>query len=376
LDPIMGCQHDRLANPGEVRAFHWQPCADVADCSEMIPNDSVLGELGVTSSFDSGEVRDTDRGVVFGLTVWLDSYRVVVFTDEDGWVIDGYRAHVPAGCRLGLPGIGAQRYGVVLTQGEFGTHRIGGVLNALDQTESPTPFEVTPTPPGIGPQIWNAMGDERWVWEFYIDRLVSVSSIDGSGYYTIGQWEAEGPILDINFPTGPGDVFYFEVARLVPPNGVQGIIAQSDGLEPPIPYITPQDGSYFGRPAYAHSHIAWLRGTGQTDVNEFATVELWASAYRANPAELQPYKVDDLPGAAMDWLHGGHGYVTMASQRDAPLYSETAVWRLSDNTRFLFPFPGGEPLTRYLGVTPEHAWVLGGGGGNLVPERIVRFTLP
>ena len=375
---IVSCTVERIVNPTEVRAFHLEPCAEQPNCEKAALSDW-LGNLGTTSYFTTGEAHDTDVGVMLAFNVYMAPDYVVVFARDDGWVVDAYRVHEnpPEGhCMAGIPVMSASRYGFDVDQGnEFTMLRLGGVLSALDQSEPPTFYEVTPVPYGVGPQIWSSMGSQRLVWQFYAPRLLSVSSIDGSGLYTMAESSDNGPILEVNYPTGPGDVFYFEVVYLVPPSTVQGVVAQSNGLEPASPYLTPPDGSYYGRPAFAHSHIGWMRGTGQTDANTFASVELWASPYSPNPADLVPAKIDDYPSTHMTWLHGGYGYLAAPSAADAPAYSETAVWRLSDGVKLIFPFPGGRKIDRIVGITPAHVWIVGKQQSGNFADMIVRFAL-
>jgi hypothetical protein len=370
---IVGCTLERITNAPEVRLFHLEPCSDQPSCQALVMS-PIFGNLGHTAIFEAGWVQEADTGTVFSINLRVAPDYLVLFARPDGWLIDGYKILGAGGCYGGMPGSNRTRYGFEVDQGTL-PHRLGGLLNALDQSAAPVTFETVPTPTGIGPQIWQAWGDDRWVWEFYPDRLDTISVQDGSGLYTMAASASGGPILAVNFPTTPGPVFYFEQVNLVPPNSVQGIIAQSDGLQPSAPYLVPSDGSYYGHPAYAHSHIGWLRGIGQTDVNQFAEIEVWASPYSANPANLSPQKVDDYPGQAMPELWGGHGYLAAVSAADAPTYNETAVWHLSDATKRIFQYPGGRKVNRYLGITEGYVWVVGRDLSVDYADMIVRFVL-
>ena len=93
------------------------------------------------------------------------------------------------------------------------------------------------------------------------------------------------------------------------------IIAASDGKQPDFPYLVPPDDSFYGTEVFAGSHVAWLRGVSpSSDGLTFDRMEVWASLYSPDPAELQPYKVGDFPGNHLlsSMEAGGHGKYSLS----------------------------------------------------------------
>jgi hypothetical protein len=141
------------------------------------------------------------------------------------------------------------------------------------------------------------------------------------------------------------------------------IIAASDGKQPPTPYLTPPDDSFYSAVAFADSHVAWMRGVSPSDTNTFERVEIWASPYSPNPSELKPEKIGDWPGihfSASDHT-GGHGKyaATYVVQKD-PIVVQELVWDLTTKTKTTFQLPPDVVVKWPMGITQNHMWGVGG----------------
>ncbi|MBI4950463.1 MAG: hypothetical protein HY908_00370 [Myxococcales bacterium] len=377
FDTVADCALERVENRTKVRAFQWESCG-VGCQSAAFRADWTLS---ADNFVEYGRVATTPTANVVALVEWVGSWLVVMFTTPDGWLLDGYRVAFAPGppvyCKPLIPNTSGVRYGFAVRSGPLNALKTGGVLAPHDESTPPTLFSVVPTPAGTGPQNWNAFGPDRWIWQYYPDKLVSVSTADGSGFATLGQYQAAGPILGIDGPVWTGDHFLFEQVNLVNASTVQGILARSDGLAPSETFLAAADGSYYGQPDYAHTHLAWFHGTGQTDVNKFQTVELWSSPYSADPAALAPHKVTDWPVGNMPTeTNGGYGWLITAAPDPALAFTKLAAFDLATDARHDFPLPDGRRIFRPMGVTPGHAWVMATHPNGAPMDWLGRFALP
>ncbi|MBI4953802.1 MAG: hypothetical protein HY908_17385 [Myxococcales bacterium] len=372
---LVDCPIERVANAKQVRAFHWESCGPGCESAVFRPGWEVVGDNAV----HGGTVVSAAGNVVVALNrAHLDKYYEVLFTTGDGWLIDAYRVEPvsPGACLVHTENTDGVRYGFVVDSGPLGHRKLATVLAPLDGSAAPMTYSYDPAPFGYGPNP-SAFGSTRWVWYYYSDRLDSVSTLDGSGLVTLGQYSDLGPILAIYGPKWTGDQFLFGQVNLVDPVTVQGVLARSDGVAPSSTYLAPVDGSFYGAPDFAHSHLAFFRGIGQLDVNEFQAVELWASPYSADPAALAPYKVADWPWSAMPpETASGYGWFTAPLPDPPALTLNTlAAYDLASKARIDFQVPGGLRLYHDLGVSPGFVWYLAGPqtGGM---SYFGRFALP
>ncbi|MBI4951437.1 MAG: hypothetical protein HY908_05355 [Myxococcales bacterium] len=374
FETVVDCALERIENRKQVRAFQWENCGP--GCESAVLREG--WNLSADNMVEYGVVASTPAATVVSLVEWVGSWLVVLFTTPEGWVLDGYRVLFGPGtgyyCKPLIPNTNGERYGFVVRSGPLNALKTGGVLAPLDESAPPTTFNVVPTPAGTGPQIWNAFGPDRWIWYYNPDKLVSVSTLDGSAFVMLGQYQAAGPILGINGPVWTGDHFLFEQVNLVNPSTVQGVLGRSDGVAPAETFLAAGDGSYYGRPEYAHTHLAWFHGTGQTDVNQFQTVELWSSPYSADAAALVPHKVVDWPvGHIPTDTKGGYGWLVTGAAELA--WAKLATFNLATDERRDFAFPIGRTLFQTMGVTPGFAWAMAGTPNVTPMDWLGRFAL-
>ena len=359
-DPIATCTVEQLQNPSAVRAFYWKSCGQ--GCRE-----AVFRPGWPIEAIAHGTTSESTHGVFVNLTLSIaapEARWVAIIAREDGFVAQAFRTLAGTGsdCHVALPNTDGIQYGF-LAESLAGQNHVGAGFGPLDGSVPTFVRDYVPAPTGIGPQIWSVFGPERWVWTYYPDKLLSVSSVDGSGPAVLAQYQTGGPIVQVDGPKWTGDQFLFEQVNVVG-NTVQGVIARSDGLSPSETYLAPSDDSYFGQPEYAHSRLGWFRGYGQLDVNQFTSVEIWASPYSPDPASLTPYKVADWPRQFMpvDTV-GGHGWLVTSGLEVGRIWAidlETSEW-----LTLLLPGAPADPmgngmgLYRLMGRTVGEVWALG-----------------
>ena len=139
-------------------------------------------------------------------------------------------------------------------------------------------------------------------------------------------------------------------------------IVVTDGISPPSPYLDPPSDSWYGLPIFAHSHIAWMRGVNPTQINLFERVELWASPYTADPAQLKPQKVSDWPDKYFNingWA-GAFGTIAVVTTAADGTSLEDTIWNLDSMTTYKYAIPPAQPhddLRCSPGVTHTHSYV-------------------
>jgi hypothetical protein len=92
-------------------------------------------------------------------------------------------------------------------------------------------------------------------------------------------------------------------------------------------------------------------------------VEVWASPYSPNPAELKPEKVDDWPGTYMSASGhtGGHGkYAVAYIAHENPYSIQQIVWDLTSKTQKTFQLPSDVIVKWPMGITQKYVWGVGG----------------
>lgn len=367
-----GCPVERITNPSEVRAFTWRSCDDESGCEELSLSEPFAG----AKLYPNSAVNEERGETRVMLSLADGAARYALFAYESGRLFDAYRISGAAAgsCAIGSGAAWGARHGVVvLSSGaDPDNTRVGGILGSIG-SEPPAVFDVTPAPLGYGPAE-HPMGANRWMWRYSPDKLLSLSTLDGSGITTIAA-ASGGDILALERPVTTGPSFLFGEVLRSDDGAVRGIIASSDGVAPPRPYLVPPDDSFYGFPVFAGSHVAWFRGVDFVAPNKYRAVEVWASPYSEDPALLAPYKVDDFAATGMTDIAGGHGRIAVPSLADAPAYGETHIWDLKAKTRRSVVLPRGRRHNRYLGLTSRHVWITGAPQGANRPDIAVRFAV-
>lgn len=373
----IGCSVDHLTNPGVARVFTWIPCDDgTPSCEEMQfdgPADTIT-----TGLMSASHVQEEDgAGVRLELGIDYGGETTVYFAYEDGTLFDAYRTVFTADCALWQGSLAGSHLGILVGNLNLASPKLGGFTRDLSTGAPPAAFEVTPAPPGFGPQD-TPMSPTRWAWQYGGGKVVSVSSLDGSGLVLLA--EASNPaypgLLDAHMVSGAGSIFLIPETFELDGGAVDVRIVSTDGLAQPTDYLRATDGSFYDFPVFADSHVAWFRGVGVISLNQYQRVELWASPFSADPAALAPFKVADYTFDAATFMAGGWGRVAMPSYADPPIYGQQAVYDLVHQTSVNFQLPDGRSLwtSAEMGLTKTHLYSM----TQLTVEnlKVVRFALP
>lgn len=229
---------------------------------------------------------------------------------------------------------------------------MGGLLGPWSGLAPVVPFEISPVPNGIPDEL--VMGDDRLLRRWSPDQLGTLSNIDGSGFTIFAKLSQS--IVSIDWVSTTGPSFLFDVIELGD-GGAERYIARSDGVAAPARFISGSPGIWVGASGFANSFLVWQRGINPQDVNRFDSIELWASAYTEDPAQLAPFKVDDLGGHSLFPGAAGWGRYALAVP-ELPTQHTTIVWDLATKTKRAITLPPDRYIGSWPGLTRTHLWLL------------------
>jgi len=137
---------------------------------------------------------------------------------------------------------------------------------------------------------------------------------------------------------------------------------------------------------FADSHVAWFRGSGFIETNYFQKVELWASKFSGNIADIIPYKLldVDIQYNAFSYvsLTGGQGRVMFAggggeTPDGKPIPQNMKVVDVASKKVFLIEVPEKTYIVLANGLTRTHAWFsVEHEQGYYPPRHLIRWKLP
>ncbi len=377
-DPVVGCNVDRLTNASELKLFDWQACVGIDACEEAVLNPDMI-ETTAQMLYDT-PVTDGDAGVIaaIGFESPDGPASGVYFARQDGQVLSGFRTlySQDEDCNILGAALWKDRFGVVLAHSPVNqSHRIGGLVGRLAPVFSASSFEISPLPSNLGATD-TPMGEARWLWRWYPDQLSSYSNVDGSGGVVFAHIDSS--ILMLGGPTAVGPAFLSSVVAVGDGGQPVGYVGVSDGVAPLTPYIEGTPDVWTGAPAFANSHVAWMRGIHpHGDYSTFDSVELWASEFHSAADPLQPYKVGDSPsnGMAVE-LAAGWGYFATRGLGDGgPRPRETLLWNLATKVERSITLPVDRQIFSYPGITHTDLWILAQQSSTMKARYLMRIAL-
>ena len=209
LGEVAGIYFDRLVNTSAFQLFHWKPCMEgaeaVAGCesAEFLVPEFYGDELKLSPG---SVVHDNGSDVLIGIMLIRQADCLVVFTDENGFVQEAFRARTSSGpIATWHPAIWGSRYAVLGARDEellnkdgkhpavFGTFGSGDYqVVALDT------WGVMPFGTGV---VRSPMGEDRWFWVWSPQAaFVSFSSHDGSDARVVYQQYEHPEVWAIGLP--------------------------------------------------------------------------------------------------------------------------------------------------------------------------------
>jgi hypothetical protein len=347
----VGCTFERMTNASSVRFLKWEPCPWTQGCEQAVFSESLFGQNA--TFIRSSVVVDDGTAVRAGLTMWSPR-NIATFVGDDGMGLDAFR--VTGGkpdCRLEAMSVFGKRLAVEVSSPKVDA--FGGILADIGaMTSPPATFDIA-SPPAGGPQFC-LLGDSRWLWWWTpTDRFSTVSASDGSEFQIFAT--ALDPIMGYSVPATTGSLFLAQEYELMGGGHVQGKIAYSDGVSPMKPYLVPPNpNDDYGYPAFASTHVGFMKGISQKDINLFESVELWATPYSEDPTALKPELLAPLPFTSMSNLAGGWGRLgTLAQMPDKS--TGAAIWSISTKSVRTYPVPDDHTSWVLMGVTRTHFWI-------------------
>jgi hypothetical protein len=349
---VVGCTVQRLANASSLRLFNWATCAMLPKCEEAIFHPSLITPTTILSPLS--KVIDDGTGTRVLVDFYTDPTAVSgdLIADEDGQVLAGFRCVNPQ-CLVGGT-IGRSRFGIEVTGAldDASIGPMGGLLGSVDHPSDLVGYVIDPVPVGWPDEV--VMGDHRLLRRWYPDQLGTLSNVDGSGFTIFTKLSQS--ILSLDWVSTTGPSFLFDVIEFGD-GGVERYIARSDGVAAPTRFISASPGIWVGASGFANSFLVWQRGLNPQDVNRFDSVELWASPYTEDPAQLAPFKVDDLGGHSLFPGAAGWGRYALAVP-ELPTQHTTIVWDLATKTKREITLPPDRYIGSWPGLTRTHLWLL------------------
>jgi hypothetical protein len=350
------CEVDRLVEPERHTLFYWKPCEGIEGCEIAVMNTKVAEVSGLLNYPGPNSSVTGDGDAFFGLTFpGVQSY--TLFVENDGKLIDGFLNVQIVGedpCLFGGAPVSGTSYAFVIARStEAPVIPLGGVIFARDTQQQRGDLAIDDTVTGP-PGDWVFGADRLGTTYVFPTRQASLSVLDGSDFRLFAT--STGVITDMSEMITTGPQFLFTALTTETP---EKYIMASDGVEPPVPYIRAEDGSYTGEPSYAHSRIVWQKGISPESVNRFERVELWASEYDPDPEKLEPYKVADLDEPYMPFSIGGWDHYANHIFDVETNESTLRIWNVLTRTHRDYSVPEElRRMRRLIGMTPEHLYAV------------------
>lgn len=337
----MGC-HISVGLPSpRYQLFSWRPCEGLAECEEAewtFP--APLGDGWRVIAI----LTDDENGERLVLNHMSSVESSLYFTAAAGETIQALSTTDGA---LMFSALHAGRFAVGVFEGESeSTAVVSGDIGSTDL--------VVWTPPSRVSEL--ALGAKRFVYRVAFSGVRSLDAETGGDYRVLTS-ESTG-VLDVyHFDKLSPERFLFEaiLPLATAPSGTTRTILVGDGVEPPAPWLAPEDQGEDATVRFAGSHVAWLRGYGQQKLNWYERVETWAAELDAAGNPVNPRVIETAPGFnnATPAAAAGHGRFAVFREPDRARVCELTSAACRD-----VPFPsGGGNFYQMVGITDTHLWV-------------------
>ncbi len=366
----------RLQNPSSFRAFEWKPCdwTDVPGCEQAWMNETFLNWKPTTVFFVGA--HDDGNKVRAVLLSYRYEEQVAAVLEEDGNIITAF-LNENIEFNLNMPDLWGENYAISATKVK--KMDSGAIWGKMDGFVSTFDWDTSGALAGSA-LVWAAMGTNRFACQWQSKGIQSYSLTEGEQNRFAEVIQLNPDALGVKDLTSAGDYFLYTTYNYTTYSTPQTMI--SNGKDPGIPYTTPPPGAADGSIEYANSHVAWLRGFGQKATNDYEKVELWASEFSPDPAQLKPYKVSSITGGQVstaNWaMHGGWGRLAYQEYDLSPSGQFTnirvRIFDLKTLEKRDIPLPLGERARFIHGVTRSHVWFVTDGFDN-APRQLYRWKI-
>lgn len=170
----------------------------------------------------------------------------------------------------------------------------------------------------------------RVAYEFDFGTLQTRDALTAGDVKTITTEAQQGGQL--TYPVTAPDRIVFSTF-----SGPARILA-TDGVSAPYDLVAEPAADLAG-PGFTGTHLVWQRGVGTFGSSGWQTVELWASPYSADPANIVPTKLTTLPWHFVSTeLRAAHGRVSIMDLDSA---AAVHVWTVPAAEHRVFNTPPG-----------------------------------
>jgi hypothetical protein len=367
-----------LQEPTKHRMFSWKPCTwtDNPACEEI-----ELGKIAPLSQYGGVAAQVHDNGQDVSVAFVVTRTEVAGLLDQEGHVKEAFK--IPSNptnpfCFFGSADVqGDSTYAFSFFNKEKGPIP-ACIVGKLGQPPLLFVPEWTTSKMFANPQSF-ALNRTRWAMWLGQSSMVSFETLKGNPPTIFSQTDSSqgGNVLSIDGLKQAGDHFISNEFRAV--NGqAKGTLMISDGITKAIPLLPQAPDAYDASGMFADTHVAWFRGFGYKNPNDYEKVELWASKFSANPEQIQPYKVMDLDVknivASNSFSRGGWGRVLFYQG-----YLPTTIYIVDltgKSNTVTIPLDTSLHMHQANGVTRTHAWFSVDDPGYKPARRLVRWKLP
>jgi hypothetical protein len=376
IGKIQGYPILQLQNPSDFQAFEWKPCdwTSMPGCEQAFVDEEFLNWKSKNTIFvsvhDDGEKA---RGILLS---FRNEEQIVALVGENGHIEDAFK-NQNEDLFFTISSIHGTNYGINARQkNKTNSGAIAGKIG-----KQPHLFDWDNSGLFKGSIIvWAVLGKSYFATQ-WMSLGIQSYSLMGQNQTRLVEVEKLNPdALGIQDLISADDYFLYTTYNYTTYSTPQTMI--SNGKDPGIPYTTPPPGAADGSIEYANSHVAWLRGFGQKATNDYEKVELWASEFSPDPAQLKPYKVSSITGGQVstaNWaMHGGWGRLAYQEYDLSPSGQVTnirvRVFDLKTLEKRDIPLPLGERARFIHGVTKSHVWFVTDGFDN-APRQLYRWKI-
>jgi hypothetical protein len=225
-----------------------------------------------------------------------------------------------------------------------------------------------------------ALGTKRLALGHYVAGLVSIDAFQGNPVTIFSEPELTNNIYAVS-GLQQANQWFLSLEALIVGDRIKTVLVISDGITKSVPLMSPVPEEDDGTPAFANTHVGWLRGYGYKDLNTFEKVEIWASEFvPSNPHQINAYKVQDFEGTynsiTTGYYGGGWGWFlyTLGWTDATPIDHIHLVDLTKKHPPLIIEVPDAQRMLWVAGFTRTHVWFTI--GVEVPGRRLIRWRLP
>lgn len=355
------------------------PCfwTDDPACEEAI-----FGELEPLQLYGGVLAYVHDDGQTVRVASGVTRINTSAITDAEGQVLDAFRVPSDA-MSMNMLNLQGARYALPVFKSKDPTP--WGVLGEVGGVD-PVIFQPVLPKPSLGSGAQGiALSSTRWAWWVNQAAMVSFDAKVGNPLTIFSETKYEGSPSIINGLTSAGDSFLSVEFRAYQ-DRVKPAILRSDRVQPGQLVLPWSDEHDDATPMFAGSHLAWFRGYGFQQLNQYTKVELWASPWSPTAGATQPAKIMDINYGVnsrnLTICGTGWGHVLFhdgADQKPNGGY-EPMLLRVVNlaqpSQSFIITLPDNLWLTVAGGFSRTDAWFSVDTPSYYPPRHLIRWKLP